>query len=163
MDNQDKFDKLIARYPHPTKSFYARPHLTRRHFFQLAGAGVTASFLANRLPAAPVVSTTGGVTTKNTAKNVVFILLAGAPSHTDTFDLKMIEGTTPATVNPATVNGVFWPTGLMPKLAGQMDSIAVCDPCALGLWYTVSDKTGCRLVVIRLRCLEIFLQISAVS
>ena len=29
------------------------------------------------------------VTTQNTAKNVIFILLAGAPSHTDTFDLKV--------------------------------------------------------------------------
>lgn len=125
MDGQQKFDNLIARYPHPNKSFYARPHLTRRHFFQLAGAGVTASFLANRLPAAPVISTTGSVTPKNTAKNVVFILLAGAPSHTDTFDLKMINGTTPTSFNPATVNGVFWPTGIMPKLAAQMDSIAV--------------------------------------
>ena len=56
---------------------------------------------------------------------MVFILLAGAPSHTDTFDLKMIDGTTPTSFNPSTVNGVFWPTGLMPKLAAQMDSIAV--------------------------------------
>ena len=28
-------------------------------------------------------------------KNVIFILLAGAPSHTDTFDLKMVTGVTP--------------------------------------------------------------------
>ncbi len=125
MDSQNKFDKLIERYPHPTKSFYARPHLSRRHFFQLAGAGVTASFLANKLPAAPVISTSGSAAMKNTAKNVVFILLAGAPSHTDTFDLKMIDGITPATFNPATVNNIFWPTGLMPKLGAQLSDIAI--------------------------------------
>ena len=125
MDRQNKFDKLIEQYPHPTKSFYARPHLTRRHFFQLAGAGISCSFLANRLPAAPVISTSGSVSMKNTAKNVVFILLAGAPSHTDTFDLKMIDGTTPTSFNPATVNNVFWPTGLMPKLGAQMGDIAI--------------------------------------
>jgi len=125
MDRQNKFDKLIEQYPHPTKSFYARPHLTRRHFFQLAGAGISCSFLANRLPAAPVISTSGSVSMKSTAKNVVFILLAGAPSHTDTFDLKMIDGITPTSFNPATVNNVFWPTGLMPKLGAQMGDIAI--------------------------------------
>jgi len=125
MDSQNKFDKLIERYPHPTKSFYARPHLSRRHFFQLAGAGVTTSFLASRLPAAPVISTSGSAAMKNTAKNVVFILLAGAPSHTDTFDLKMIDGITPTTFDAATVNNVFWPTGLMPKLGSQLGDIAI--------------------------------------
>ncbi|MDQ6677005.1 MAG: DUF1501 domain-containing protein [Acidobacteriota bacterium] len=125
MDSQGKFDKLVEQYPHPTKSFYARPHLSRRHFFQLAGAGVTASFLANRLKAAPVISTSGPVTPKNTARNVVFILLAGAPSHTDTFDFKMIDGVTPESFNPATVNNVTWPTGIMPKLGAQLGDIAI--------------------------------------
>ena len=47
-----------------------------------------------------------GVATKNTAKNVIFILLAGAPSHTDTFDLKVVSGVTPASFNPETINGI---------------------------------------------------------
>lgn len=125
MDGQHKFDKLIERYPHPTKSFYARPHLSRRHFFQLAGAGVTASFLANKLPAAPVISTSGSVAMKNTAKNVVFILLAGAPSHTDTFDFKMVNGVTPSAANPETIKGVLWPTGIMPKLKSNLPDFAI--------------------------------------
>ena len=62
------------------------------------------------------------MTTKNTAQNVIFILLAGAPSHTDTFDLKVVPGlTSPASFAPETVNGILWPTGLLPKL-GQMTS-----------------------------------------
>ena len=61
------------------------------------------------------------MTTKNTAQNVIFILLAGAPSHTDTFDLKVASGTTPGDLHkPETVNGMLWPTGLLPKL-GQPD------------------------------------------
>ena len=61
----------------------------------------------------------------NKAKNVIFILLAGAPSHTDTFDLKVVNGTTPSTFTPDTVNGVAFPSGLMPKLGGMMNQFAI--------------------------------------
>ena len=124
MNEQEKFDKLFSKYPHPVKSFYARPHITRRRFFNIAGTGVTASFLASKLPATSIV-TSAPVNTINRARNVIFILLAGAPSHTDTFDFKMIEGTTPATFNPATVNNLYWPTGLMPKLGALTGDFAV--------------------------------------
>lgn len=124
MNEQEKFDQLIRKYPHPFKTFSEKPHLTRRNFLNLAGAGVTASWLASSLPATTVVKSTP-VTTLNTAKNVIFILLAGAPSHTDTFDLKVINGTTPTTFNPTAVNGVQFPVGLMPKIASQMSDIAI--------------------------------------
>src|SRR5438270_8833717 len=114
---QETFDRLFRRYPHPVKSFYARPHLTRRRFLSLAGTGVTASWLASKLPATTVINATP-VATLNKAKNVIFILLAGAPSHTDTFDLKFLDGVTPASFAPDTINGILFPTGLMPKLAG---------------------------------------------
>src|SRR5271165_6168048 len=123
MNGQDRFDKLIRKYPHPVASFSARPHLTRRRFFNLAGTGVTVGWLASKLPASTVITTTP-VTMLNKAKNVIYILLAGAPSHTDTFDLKVVPGTTPATFNPATVNGIDFPTGLMPKLAGMIGDFA---------------------------------------
>ena len=124
MNGQEKFDKLFRKYPHPVKSFYARPHLTRRTFLNLAGTGVTASWLASRLPATTVINTTP-VAMQNKARNVIFILLAGAPSHTDTFDLKVVDGTTPTTFKPDTVNGVLFPTGLMPKLAGMMSDFTI--------------------------------------
>jgi hypothetical protein len=124
MNEQSKFDKLIAKYPHPFKTFSEKPHLTRRNFLNLAGAGVTASWLASSLPATTLVKSTP-VDTLNTAKNVIFILLAGAPSHTDTFDLKVLNGTTPTTFNPTSINGVMFPTGLMPKLAALMDDLAI--------------------------------------
>ena len=55
------------------------------------------------------------VTTWNKAKNVIFILMAGAPSHIDTFDFKSVAGVTPTNFDPSTIGGVLWPTGLMPK------------------------------------------------
>ena len=65
------------------------------------------------------------VITKGTAQNVIFILMAGAPSHTDTFDFKMIDGVTPAAFNPATIGSMYFPTGLMPKLAARTMDFAV--------------------------------------
>jgi hypothetical protein len=124
MNEQEKFDKLFNKYPHPVRSFFARPHVTRRRFLSLAGTGVTASWLASGLPATTVINSTK-VATINKAKNVIFILLAGAPSHTDTFDLKVLDGTTPTTFAPNTVNGVIFPTGLMPNLAAAMGDFAI--------------------------------------
>ena len=124
MNEQEKFDQLFRKYPHPVQSFFTRPHVTRRRFLTLAGTGVTASWLASKLPASTVITTTP-VTTINKAKNVIYILLAGAPSHTDTFDLKVLNGTTPATFAPTTVNGILWPTGLMPKLGAMTGDFAI--------------------------------------
>ena len=62
------------------------------------------------------------VTTRGTAKNVIFIMMAGAPSHVDTFDLK--EGSwTPATFNPTSYDDIRFPQGLLPNLAAQIDSL----------------------------------------
>jgi hypothetical protein len=90
----------------------------------MTGASVTGAFLAERYAKAAVV-TNAGAQTQNTAKNVIFILLAGAPSHSDTFDLKVVPNVTPATFAPTTVNGVMWPAGLMPKLGNQLPNFAV--------------------------------------
>ncbi len=124
MNEQEKFEKLFRKHPHPVATFSEKPHLTRRRFFNMAGMGVTASYLASKLPASTVIQSTP-VQAKNTAKNVIFILLAGAPSHTDTFDLKVVPGTTPDTFKPDTHNGILFPTGLMPNLAGMMDDFAI--------------------------------------
>ena len=124
MNEQEKFEQLFRKYPHPVENFYARQHVSRRRFFNIAGAGVTASYLASKLPATSVVSSTS-VRTINRARNVIFILLAGAPSHSDTFDLKMINGVTPDTFNPTTINGILWPMGIMPKLGGMMNDFSI--------------------------------------
>jgi hypothetical protein len=68
---------------------------------------------------------TGGAALRNTARNVIFIMLGGGPSHTDTFDLKMVPGVTPASFAPETINGILWPTGIMPKLGNMLGDFAI--------------------------------------
>ena len=120
MTEQEKFNCYCKKHGYNNKTFFNRPHWTRRRFFQLAGAGVTGTFLAQKYAKAQSVVTNSGAVTKNTATNCIFILLAGAPSHTDTFDLKFINGVTPASFGPTTINGIQFPAGLMPGLAAQV-------------------------------------------
>jgi Protein of unknown function (DUF1501) len=124
MSEQEKLNEVLKKHPWHHKTFFNRPHWTRRRFFELAGAGVTAAFLTQRYAKAAVV-TSSGAQTQNTAKNAIFILLAGAPSHTDTFDLKMVPNVTPASFAPTTVNGIDWPTGLLPNLANNIPDFAI--------------------------------------
>lgn len=124
MTNESKFQRFVSKNPHPHLPFYARPQGNRRDFFRLLGAGVTGSYLASNPVQAQGVKGQS-VQTKNTAKNVIFILLAGAPSHVDTFDLKMTNGITPAGFNPANLNGVTWNSGVFPKLAARYEDIAL--------------------------------------
>jgi len=114
---QERINEFFKHHPWSHKTFFNRPHWTRRRFFEVIGAGVTGSFLAQRRLKALVGSPDAGATPKGTAQNAIFILLAGAPSHTDTFDLKMVNGVTPNSFNPAAINGAQFPTGLLPKLA----------------------------------------------
>ena len=118
-NEQEKINQAFRKYGWNHKTFFNRPHWTRRRFFEVLGAGVGGAFLAERYAKAADV-TNSGANTKNTARNVIFILLAGAPSHTDTFDLKVVPGVTPTSFNPQTVNGVLWPTGLLPKLGQEL-------------------------------------------
>ena len=67
----------------------------------------------------------GPVEPKNTAKQVIFIFLEGAPSGVDTFGFKEIPGVTPADFNPDTINGIQIPTGLFPNTAQVLDKVAI--------------------------------------
>jgi Protein of unknown function (DUF1501). len=125
MSPQEKFQRFIAQYPHPRRPFYARQHFTRRQLFQVLGAGVTATCMIGKPAAAGVIVDSKPVTMQNKAKNVIFILMAGAPSHTDTFDFKEVNGVTPTDFNPANINGITWPTGIMPKLATHLPDMAI--------------------------------------
>src|SRR5712692_6061836 len=121
---QEKFDRFVNAHPHAHKSFFNRPHWTRRQFFEIVGAGVAGSYLLGKAAAADSI-TQPGVVTQNKAKNVIFILLTGAPSHIDTFDFKQVNGATPSNFNPASVNGIDWPTGLLPKTGQQLGDICL--------------------------------------
>ena len=124
-----KYAELAAKFPHLHQPFFKRPDLSRRRFFRYASSGVAGSYLAGRLAAqqSPV-DTNQGMATKNTAKNCIFILLTGAISAWDSFDLKMTSGangSTPATFQPTTINGTAWPAGLLPKLGQQLNNMAL--------------------------------------
>jgi hypothetical protein len=101
--------------------FWSQPHTSRRVFFRHLAAGVGGYFL---LPSRPMETIAKAApATLATAKNCIFILMAGAPSHCDTFDLK--EGPwTPASFGPTSYGDIRFPQGLMPNLAGQIDSLA---------------------------------------
>ena len=106
------------------QGYFSRRHWTRRHFFQLMGAGVTASVLAKTAQGAETVAQ-AAATPINKAKNVIFVLLAGAPSHTDLFDFKYLKGTTPDATKPDSIKGTMWPMGILPKLGNAFGDLAV--------------------------------------
>ncbi|MFN3322885.1 MAG: DUF1501 domain-containing protein [Bryobacteraceae bacterium] len=124
MKSNDKLQRFLARHPHDHTFFLRRPHWTRRRFFEVLGAGITGSFLVSRAPA-HVVETRANVRTINKARSVIFILLAGAPSHIDTFDFKETPDTPMDRLTPQQINGLVWPTGLLPKLGESLADLAI--------------------------------------
>ena len=110
---------------HDHTPFFERPHWTRRCFFQVLGTGVTGSFLCPPPVLAGDTTVAAQVATQNKAKNCIFILLAGAASHIDTFDFKMVDGVTPASFAPETRDGIVWPRGLLPKLWDNIPDMAI--------------------------------------
>jgi len=124
MKGQKQFDRFVAENPHSHRFFFERPHYSRRKFFQWMGAGLSGAVLAGNAQAGEAVAS-AGVTTQNTAKNVIFVLLSGAISHVDTFDFKQSVDTPMDVMKPETINGIVWPTGIMPKLAGNIPDMAI--------------------------------------
>ncbi len=100
------------------------PMMGRRSFFQIAGAGVAGYFLTPLLKSSAVMAQDYAPHLLGTAKNCIFLMLPGAPSNVDTFDLK-VGSWTPADFNPTTYSGINFPQGLMPNIAGQFDKIAI--------------------------------------
>jgi len=94
------------------------PIIDRRLFFKIAATGVAGYFASPMQLVAQSTAWNPQATMLNTAKNVIFVLLAGAPSQIDTLDLR-VGPWTPPTFAPATINGIDWPSGLLPNLAMQ--------------------------------------------
>ncbi len=101
--------------------FWRRPPVNRRVLFNHAAAAVGGYFL---LPELGWERRAQAQTTPPPAKNVVFVMMRGGPSQIDTFDLKQGPWT-PANLDVQTFNGLKWPRGLMPRLAGQLDDIVL--------------------------------------
>lgn len=108
----------------PANSALWGPELGRREFFKLAGAGVTGYFLAPLALETKARAETSAAHLIGRAKNCIFIHMQGAPSHVDTFDLK-VGSWLPADFNPTSYNGIMFPQGLMPNLATHMNKIGI--------------------------------------
>jgi uncharacterized protein (DUF1501 family) len=112
------------------------PIIDRRIFFKIAATGVAGYFASPmQMFADGPVTWNPQATILNTAKNVIFVFLPGAPSQTDTFDLR-VGAWTPEDFTPTTINGADWPAGLLPNLAeqfgqGRFSIIRSCQSTAL--------------------------------
>ena len=72
--------------------------LSRRRLFRVAGTAIVGSYFADVLTP-PRLEAASAPALQGTARNCIFIFMAGAPSHSDTWDLK--EGAwTPAAFAP---------------------------------------------------------------
>jgi hypothetical protein len=109
--------------------------IDRRVFFKIAATGVAGYFVSPMQLVAQTVTTTPGATILGTARNCIFFLLAGGPSHIDTLDLR-VGSWTPADFAPTTINGINWPGGLLTSLGAQLNAnrfsiIRSCQSLAL--------------------------------
>ena len=102
--------------------------INRRIFFEITGAGVAGYFLSPLDMLAQLDTTQKSAVVLNSARNLIFVLLAGAPSHVDTFDLKVAPWT-PANFTPTTMDGVDFPAGLFPTLSSQWGRFALLRSC----------------------------------
>ena len=90
----------------------------------MLGAGISGHFLLG--PFTPeVVRAQSAAAPKGTAKQIIFIFLPGAPSHVDMFDFKRTPSTPLDAFQPATVNGIDFPVGLLPATAQVLDKISI--------------------------------------
>jgi hypothetical protein len=131
--HEDPAEKFARKYPHHHQTFFNRPDFSRRRFFQIGGAGLTGaglsgSYLMGQSASAPVTIVSQNMATKNTAKNVIFILLTGAISSRDSWDLKVTSDLSAPVVsqmNPTVINGVNWPMGIFPKLGQHLGDVSL--------------------------------------
>src|SRR5881628_1347750 len=93
--------------------------IDRRVFFKIAATGVTGCFVSPMRLFAQTITRNSQARILGTAKNCIYVLLPGAPSQIDTFDLR-VGSWTPANFAPDTINGIDWPNGLLPNLGGQL-------------------------------------------
>jgi hypothetical protein len=100
---------------------------SRRRFLKIAGTGLVASYFADVISPKLLYGATAApsVALRNTAKNCIFIFLAGAPSNIDTWDLKEGAWTPVADFNPTSYGSMRFPQALMPKTAEQLNRLAI--------------------------------------
>lgn len=101
----------------------SRDGVRRRDFIQLGSAGVAAYALADQMQPFETLAQ-AAVTTLNTADACIFVKLAGAPSHMDTFSLKVGDWT-PADFDPQTRGNITLSNKLFPRLLQSTDKFSI--------------------------------------
>lgn len=95
--------------------------MKRRHFISAMGLSTLGAAATTRRTRTV---SKRSVATRSSAENVIFVNLAGAPSHVDTFDLKK-GNWTPSDFEPASVGNIELAGGLFPNLLGQADKFSL--------------------------------------
>src|SRR6266516_4407632 len=109
--------------------------IDRRVFFKIAATGVAGYFTSPMRVFAQTVISDSQAKILGTARSCIYILLPGAPSQIDTFDLR-VGSWTPQNFAPETINSIDWPNGLLPNLGAQFSQsqfsiIRSCQSTAL--------------------------------
>ena len=100
------------------------PKLTRRDFIRMSGVTAAGYSLLPMLRANNV-EAQSKVTPRGGAELCIFIMLQGAPSQMDTFDVKE-RPETPQDFDIRTIkDGVRMPVGTMPRLSERLDKFAI--------------------------------------
>jgi hypothetical protein len=122
-DNFGKKDRFGVDWSGREGSYFLRrPHLGRRMFFRHMASAIGGYVLLPGRPGQTIARAAGSPI--STAKSCIFVNMTGGPAHTETFDLK-VGAWTPAALNPGRVGDILWPQGAMPRLAEQLDSVAL--------------------------------------
>ena len=124
MTERERFERVVRRRQPSHPAFFERPHFTRRCFFRDSVTGLAGSFLWGGRAVGETMSA-GSVLTRNTARNVIFVFLRGAPSHVDTFDFKYLKGVTPTEFQAETFGAVTVPMALLGNTSRVLDKIAI--------------------------------------
>lgn len=111
--------------PDHGSSPFQGPGLSRRGFLELSAGGLVASWFLKSPASAWASTRAAGVTPRGTAKNAIFVYLPGAPSQTDTWDLK-VTSATPSAFDPTDAGGgLTFPRGLMPKMYERLGDVSI--------------------------------------
>ncbi|HYR27455.1 MAG TPA: hypothetical protein VEU30_03265, partial [Thermoanaerobaculia bacterium] len=121
---------------------------SRRNFLRIAGTSLVASYFSDVVDPRLLLAQSSGVKPKlrNSARSVIFILLTGAPSQVDMWDLK--EGPwLPRDFEPTSYGDIRFPRGLMPKTAEHVSKLTMVR-CGMA-WAAVHELAQSWVQIVR--------------
>jgi hypothetical protein len=107
--------------------------VNRRDFLRAGGASVF-GYALTKFIRPPEILAQGRRPVRNTARNAIFIMLNGGPSHVDLFDIKSNDSSKTRRIRPdnyetqldiQNVNGIDLPMGLFPNFSKHLDKTVI--------------------------------------